>query len=479
LKPISPLLRKASKTPCSRDVQACLVACIRCQQGFYGCKGAWVMNMELEQRARRAVVIEDDAALSSRAFAALRASQFDVPALPAKLDPINAIALLDAAGQGPTLVLASIGYFMGRNRNPYQFARTVAGHFPQSRLILVQVPKVAITENQRQIARKYGAVDIAPSLAQTIDTTAWVEGLWFNACAATHAGLSPTSTQLLPVALGPVLLRALGARAHGWFTVGELLSSATREGIAAPQAQAEMESLIAQGALRTRNGATALDDATELSFFFADSVTHLFADSPGSEPASSIAGAIAQLDPNAVARAMQDRTTANALEILDRSFRFKQYPQCFVGSEAIDWLVGHYKLTRPQAVRLGEKIMATGLFRHVTDDQPFRDGYFFYRFEAQPGQPREIRDISTLDSRAVAAQMRGPTGVEIMDRRYRLTVYPQCFIGSQAVDWLCQRYGLTRPQALRLGAKLFDEGVFHHVVDEQVFEDTGYFYRFY
>src|SRR5262249_21866160 len=46
--------------------------------------------------------------------------------------------------------------------------------------------------------------------------------------------------------------------------------------------------------------------------------------------------------------------------------------------------------------------------------------------------------------RALATRLRGPDGVLIADRRHLLTVYRQCFIGREAVDWLTRTCGLTR-----------------------------------
>ena len=76
-------------------------------------------------------------------------------------------------------------------------------------------------------------------------------------------------------------------------------------------------------------------------------------------------------------------------------------------------------------------------------------------------------------------QMRKPGGISIKDRRYKLKVYPKCFVGSEAVKWLMQHLGISQQEALRIGKRLLYRGVIHHVVDEQDFEDDYLFYRFY
>ncbi len=82
-----------------------------------------------------------------------------------------------------------------------------------------------------------------------------------------------------------------------------------------------------------------------------------------------------------------------------------------------------------------------------------------------------------LDLEALAEQMHAELAIE--DRRYRLNVYPKCFVGSEAVAWLMKTQKATREAALRLGQKLMDKGIIHHVLDEHSFADANLFYRFY
>ncbi|APB33797.1 serine/threonine protein kinase [Gloeomargarita lithophora Alchichica-D10] len=68
------------------------------------------------------------------------------------------------------------------------------------------------------------------------------------------------------------------------------------------------------------------------------------------------------------------------LEIRDRRYLLRVYPRCFVGSDLVTWLMKHLGLGRQQAIQLGQTLVARNIVHHVTDDQPFRDGYFLYRF---------------------------------------------------------------------------------------------------
>ena len=78
----------------------------------------------------------------------------------------------------------------------------------------------------------------------------------------------------------------------------------------------------------------------------------------------------------------------------------------------------------------------------------------------------------------IAAKFR--TGVEIKDRRYRLTTFKACFIGKEAVDYLVQTdLASTREEAVQLGQSLMTElSLFEHVTRDHRFADDHLFYHF-
>ncbi|MBD2096770.1 mechanosensitive ion channel [Trichocoleus sp. FACHB-591] len=90
-----------------------------------------------------------------------------------------------------------------------------------------------------------------------------------------------------------------------------------------------------------------------------------------------------------------------------------------------------------------------------------------------------LDDSSHSDLEALITTMRGPKGLKIQDRRYRLNLYPACFTGAEAVEWFVQTQNCTREAAIQLGQSLIEQGVIHHVLDERPFEDGYVFYRFY
>ena len=72
-------------------------------------------------------------------------------------------------------------------------------------------------------------------------------------------------------------------------------------------------------------------------------------------------------------------------------------------------------------------------------------------------------------------------GLEVRDRRYRFIKYKDCFIGSQAVEWLCNGVPdlkRDRKKALTLGRSLLKEGFINHVLNAHDFKDKFLFYKF-
>lgn len=91
----------------------------------------------------------------------------------------------------------------------------------------------------------------------------------------------------------------------------------------------------------------------------------------------------------------------------------------------------------------------------------------------------KLVDIYDEKIRKVVNDLRGKEGIEIQDRKYRLTTYKQCFVASEVVEWMEKRYILSKSEAIRLGQELIDLKIIHHVSDEHDFQDGYFFYRFY
>ena len=90
----------------------------------------------------------------------------------------------------------------------------------------------------------------------------------------------------------------------------------------------------------------------------------------------------------------------------------------------------------------------------------------------------KVSSLLTLDLSALVAAMRNVGGIQIKERQFHLKTYRQCFVGSEAVDWLVSYLKISRQDAVKVGQRLIDENWVHHVLDEQTFQDYHFFYRF-
>jgi len=175
------------------------------------------------------------------------------------------------------------------------------------------------------------------------------------------------------------------------------------------------------------------------------------------------------IDLHGLSRKMQGR---GGVTVEDRKYRGKTYRQCFVGSEAIAWMREKGRLDGKSPDAVAEAMGLAGLVHHVLREHQFTDGNYFFRF----GGLSDVLDGLDLDG--ISRDMRGPKGVPIGTRLYLGKSYENCFVGSEAADWLVARHGLTVGEAETAGQRLVDLGVMHHVTDEHGFVDGPFFYRF-
>ena len=187
----------------------------------------------------------------------------------------------------------------------------------------------------------------------------------------------------------------------------------------------------------------------------------------GSVQARLIAAAEADgIDLPALAFRMQ---RSGGVKIAGRRYRLRIYPECFVAHEGATWLERALSVSREKAIAVGQALQAAGLIYHVAREQPFADEELYFRV-AQIPQRWNIESFYAL--------ARSDAGFAVRDRNYRGRLYPRCFVGSEAVDWM-QAQGHTMNEALSMGQQLVDMSLMHHVLDEHPFKNEKLFYRFY
>ena len=76
----------------------------------------------------------------------------------------------------------------------------------------------------------------------------------------------------------------------------------------------------------------------------------------------------------------------NGVEVKTRRYKLKLHHRCFLGNEAVTWLSEKTKLSRKDAIKLGQKMMDKGFFNHVVGEHQFKDEELFYRFNEDEGK---------------------------------------------------------------------------------------------
>ncbi len=161
------------------------------------------------------------------------------------------------------------------------------------------------------------------------------------------------------------------------------------------------------------------------------------------------------------------------LDSRDRIHRLRTYAQCFIGRDAVDWLVRHQRVDRVEAVRLGQRLVAHGLIRHVLDEHDFEDAELFYRLDTPVAQPgAELPEGADL-----RAAIQGSDGVPQRTHARGLVRHRQCSTGRSVVDWMVRRYDVPRAAAVQWAAQLMRKGALRHVFDDQPFRDDRTLYR--
>jgi len=87
----------------------------------------------------------------------------------------------------------------------------------------------------------------------------------------------------------------------------------------------------------------------------------------------------------------------SSLSVIDRSHWGKTYSQVFVGSEGVSALIAG-KIARNEwdALRIGNLLLKSGVFHHVTFDHSFKNEYLFYRFLEDEDEKEQSSSAKTM-----------------------------------------------------------------------------------
>jgi len=184
------------------------------------------------------------------------------------------------------------------------------------------------------------------------------------------------------------------------------------------------------------------------------------------DDARAIIGSFTRLSAEALALDMTGHVKA-----LTRHHRLTSYPKSLLGRETVDWLARRHELSRAQSLQVGRALTSLGFLHHVVHEHTLEDADLFYRSDcvaasihASPGETLRL--------------LRAPDGVEVADRIYLGRRYPSCWVGSDAVQVLHDRWKLGREEAEVLLNRLWRYALIRHVVDGHPVKDDHLYYRF-
>lgn len=203
-----------------------------------------------------------------------------------------------------------------------------------------------------------------------------------------------------------------------------------------------------------------------------DSITSYFADESRDTPAKSFHSE----------REENLKRLYKGVEVRNRRYRLKKYKRCFVGSEAVDFMVlSGWAKSRSDAVRIGRLLQEQfSLFEHVVEPEKhfFEDDYLFYKFNDynssghndddstshnssshpdEEGAPNKARyqTASLHVSRQLGLVSIGEVLRSGVKQKYNFSIDKEGFDANEAVDYMVST-GLanSRNDAVSIGVAL-------------------------
>ncbi|KAL7608299.1 uncharacterized protein LOC111881552 isoform X1 [Lactuca sativa] len=120
------------------------------------------------------------------------------------------------------------------------------------------------------------------------------------------------------------------------------------------------------------------------------------------------------------------RKMKESIVVKDRFYKFRRVTNCFLGSEAVDFLSEDQLLEREEAIEFARKLAKELFFRHVLEENTFEDGNHLYRFLDQDPVISQCQNIP----RGIIQSKRQPL-VEVSHRlRFLLYAILEAYISE-------------------------------------------------
>nr|KAG5702178.1 hypothetical protein BaRGS_033890 [Batillaria attramentaria] len=149
--------------------------------------------------------------------------------------------------------------------------------------------------------------------------------------------------------------------------------------------------------------------------------------------------------------------------IKDRRYHLRKYRKCFVGRDAVDWLLRmHHAQSRSEAVMAMRCLQEHGMIRHVVDDHVFKDHNLFYRFTRDDETYRLNTELLVFYQGLEVFDRLKEAGIR-RDFYHRGHLYQGAFYGCELVDCLQnEEEGYERSHAVKQCRELLEYDIIKH-----------------
>ena len=186
-------------------------------------------------------------------------------------------------------------------------------------------------------------------------------------------------------------------------------------------------------------------------------------------------GAVAPMLPDTQRALWERMRSPGGLSVRNRLHlhRLRVYRECFVGAQAVDWIVREQRVSRAEAVRLGRHLLAAGLICHVSNEHDFDDSWLFYRLVPPPAET----PLGPVTTASLRQALLAASDFPWRNHCRGVVRHNHCATGCELVDWIVRRQGATRAQAVQCAGYLMRSGALRHVFDDRPFRDDATLYR--
>lgn len=128
------------------------------------------------------------------------------------------------------------------------------------------------------------------------------------------------------------------------------------------------------------------------------------------------------------------RDGKSGISVADRRWRWKSFPVCFVGADAVTWIASYLACTREEAAQVGQRLLEAGVFHHVCREHDFEDAFLFYRFLDDEPENTVVLNLRVAFRRTIPCPDPVSTSHALLSQLLSICRMHQSVGGCRAID---------------------------------------------